>query len=138
MHSSRTTPKLVSLGKGTEGEEDNMDEKTPLSSRQQEDDSQGGDQFPTNGARINRYSEGDETYSVQLYVLVWIAEIVGILAVILVIIWMSHFRGGFAWDGSGKEFNYHPVFMVVGMVFLYGNGRVLFFLHFWFTLFRNI
>ena len=116
---------MAPLGKGTEEEEGNVDETTPLSSREHEDGNQRGDSLPINGASTTKCSEGDCTSLVQLYVLVGIAEIVGILAIILVIIWMSHYRGGFAWDGSGKEFNYHPIFMVVGMVFLYGNGRIL-------------
>lgn len=36
---------------------------------------------------------------------------------------MGHYRQGFAWhDNVAKEFNYHPLFMIIGMVFLYGNG----------------
>ncbi len=42
----------------------------------------------------------------------------------LVAHWNYSYRGGFAWDGSFKQFNWHPVFMVTGMVVLYGNGTV--------------
>ncbi|KAM8865824.1 lysosomal membrane ascorbate-dependent ferrireductase CYB561A3 [Synchiropus picturatus] len=40
--------------------------------------------------------------------------------------WSSRWRGGFAWDGSGKQFNWHPVLMVAGLLVLYGNGAVLY------------
>lgn len=37
--------------------------------------------------------------------------------------WCQHWRGGFAWDGSARMFNWHPVLMVTGMVVLYGAGE---------------
>jgi cytochrome b-561 len=40
-------------------------------------------------------------------------------------VWTGHYLDGFAWDGSGKEFNYHPVFMIVSMIFLNSQGIYL-------------
>ncbi|KAI4791789.1 hypothetical protein KUCAC02_033799 [Chaenocephalus aceratus] len=39
---------------------------------------------------------------------------------------MAYWRGGFAWDGSALQFNWHPVLMVSGLLLLYGNGAVLY------------
>ncbi|KAM4577018.1 lysosomal membrane ascorbate-dependent ferrireductase CYB561A3 isoform 3-T3 [Odontesthes bonariensis] len=50
----------------------------------------------------------------------------GVACVACVCAWNSRWRGGFAWDGSSLQFNWHPVLMVTGMVVLYGNAAVLY------------
>ena len=44
--------------------------------------------------------------------------------VIMVGVWLNKFLGGFAWDGTSKEFNLHPLCMVCGIIFLYGEGKL--------------
>lgn len=58
--------------------------------------------------------------------LVLLAEGLGLAACILVGVWMGRYLGGFAWDGSGLEFNLHPVLMTVSMIFLYGNATMIY------------
>ena len=61
-----------------------------------------------------------------------IAEISGFMAVVLTGIWMGHFRGGFAWnsmDATNRvdtvhQFNWHPMLLILGLIFLYGNGKM--------------
>jgi len=41
----------------------------------------------------------------------------------LVLFWVLYFREGFGWKGYPKlEFNYHPVLMIVGFIYLGGNA----------------
>ncbi|XP_022064598.1 lysosomal membrane ascorbate-dependent ferrireductase CYB561A3 isoform X2 [Acanthochromis polyacanthus] len=47
-------------------------------------------------------------------------------SLVCVCVWSARWRGGFAWDGSALQFNWHPVLMVAGLVVLYGNGAVLY------------
>lgn len=51
------------------------------------------------------------------------SQVLGLASVVLTGVWMGHYRGGFAWDGSGLEFNLHPLCMVLGLVFLQGDGQ---------------
>lgn len=63
---------------------------------------------------------------VTFYVTYLLCLLLGIACVVLVAHWNYSYRGGFAWDGSIKHFNWHPVLMVTGMVVLYGNAAVVY------------
>ena len=63
--------------------------------------------------------EQDTSGFVPLY---GVAQAAGFVAVVLTGVWMGHFRGGFGWDVD-YVFNWHPLLMVLGMVYLYGNGE---------------
>ncbi|XP_026052881.1 cytochrome b ascorbate-dependent protein 3 [Carassius auratus] len=63
------------------------------------------------------------SFPVSIYVLsVWL----GFLCVMFVCLWSGTWRGGFAWDGSFLQFNWHPVLMVTSLVVLYGNAILLY------------
>lgn len=60
----------------------------------------------------------------KLYTL---TQMLGILCVSLIGVWIAVFRGGFAWRSNpSKEFNWHPFLMVLGLVFLYANGALVY------------
>ncbi|XP_071399236.1 transmembrane ascorbate-dependent reductase CYB561 [Centroberyx affinis] len=54
------------------------------------------------------------------------SQLVGLASVVLTGVWMGRYRGGFAWDGSAREFNLHPLCMVLGLVFLYGDAILVY------------
>lgn len=61
-------------------------------------------------------------YFVQLYVA---AHVVGLLSILLVFYWCVAFAGGFGLSG-GPLFQWHPLFMSIGIIYLMGNGRIYF------------
>ncbi|CAD6188431.1 unnamed protein product [Caenorhabditis auriculariae] len=69
-----------------------------------------------------------EDQSVKVFNALLVAsQIFGGTAVMFVAIWMSGFGNGFAWtEDPDREFNYHPTFMVMGMVFLYGESILVY------------
>lgn len=48
--------------------------------------------------------------------------LVGFVSVILSLVWVFHYREGLSWDGSPGEFNWHPVLIITGFVFIQGIG----------------
>ncbi|RXM36396.1 Cytochrome b ascorbate-dependent protein 3 [Acipenser ruthenus] len=62
----------------------------------------------------------------QLYLTYLLALCLGLLCMVFVAYWNATWRGGFAWDGSAKQFNWHPVLMVAGLTVLYGSAAVLY------------
>lgn len=66
-----------------------------------------------------------ETASPVLFIVSVLAiQILGIVAMVLTGIWMHHYLGGFGWDGTRLEFDYHPLCMVISLVFLYSEGKI--------------
>ncbi|XP_045414571.1 uncharacterized protein LOC123643205 isoform X2 [Lemur catta] len=55
------------------------------------------------------------------------ALLLGFLSVIFTLVWVLHYRGGLGWDGTDLEFNWHPVLMVTGFVFIQGIACPRFF-----------
>ena len=52
-------------------------------------------------------------------------QIMGILTIVLTGLFTGHYWGGFAWRSDpGLQFNWHPLLMTIGMIYLYGNGML--------------
>lgn len=69
-----------------------------------------------------------EDQSVKLFnVILVVSQAFGGLAILLVAIWMGGYEDGFSWtEDPEREFHYHPTFMVMGMVFLYGESMLVY------------
>lgn len=51
---------------------------------------------------------------------------VGFICIIFVLRWVLYFREGLAWDGGAAEFNWHPVLIVTGFIFLQGIAIIVY------------
>ena len=50
------------------------------------------------------------------------SQLLGLTVVAMTGAWLGLFRGGIAWE-SALQFNVHPLCMVIGLVFLQGDGE---------------
>lgn len=49
------------------------------------------------------------------------------LIVVQMLVWIFHYRGGFAWqDVPALQFNWHPLLMVISLIILYGHGILVY------------
>ncbi|XP_050196192.1 plasma membrane ascorbate-dependent reductase CYBRD1 [Myiozetetes cayanensis] len=52
--------------------------------------------------------------------------LVGFVSVILSLVWVFHYREGLSWDGGLGEFNWHPVLLIMGFVFIQGIAIIVY------------
>jgi len=56
-----------------------------------------------------------------------VSQVVGVSMVILMSIWTGHFMGGFTGQSNPKlEFNWHPLLLTISLIYLYGNGILVY------------
>lgn len=48
--------------------------------------------------------------------------VLGFTLVIFALVWVLHYSDGLAWDGGNAEFNWHPVLIITGFIFIEGIG----------------
>ncbi|XP_060113262.1 plasma membrane ascorbate-dependent reductase CYBRD1 [Heteronotia binoei] len=54
------------------------------------------------------------------------ALLLGFLSVVFSLVWVLRYREGLAWNGAAAEFNWHPVLMVTGFVFVQGIAIIVY------------
>ncbi|CAJ1977068.1 unnamed protein product [Sphenostylis stenocarpa] len=55
-----------------------------------------------------------------------VTHVLGVVDVVLVLVWLLHFRGGLAWESDNKQliFNIHPFLIVLGLIFHGGEAII--------------
>ncbi|OXB77976.1 UNVERIFIED_CONTAM: hypothetical protein H355_009547 [Colinus virginianus] len=54
------------------------------------------------------------------------ALLVGFVSVVFSLVWVFRYREGLGWDGGSAEFNWHPVLIVTGFVFIQGIAIIVY------------
>nr|XP_023661425.1 cytochrome b reductase 1 [Paramormyrops kingsleyae] len=63
----------------------------------------------------------------RLFLLFLIAALaVGFTSVVFVLRWVFYFKEGLAWDGGLAEFNWHPVLILTGFIYIQGIAIVVY------------
>lgn len=70
---------------------------------------------------IGDVAQGQRLVNFRIFYL--IAQMVGISIIILMGSWISICLGGFGWSTPAIEFNWHPMLMTIGMIYLFGNCK---------------
>nr|Q5CZL8.2 RecName: Full=Plasma membrane ascorbate-dependent reductase CYBRD1; AltName: Full=Cytochrome b reductase 1 [Xenopus tropicalis] len=52
--------------------------------------------------------------------------LLGFLGVIFTLVWVLHWREGLGWDGGAAEFNWHPVLVTSGFIFIQGIAIIVY------------
>ena len=54
-------------------------------------------------------------------------QVVGLGMVVMMSVWTGHFLGGFAGQSEPSlEFNWHPLLLTISLIYLYGNGILIY------------
>lgn len=56
-----------------------------------------------------------------------VTQLIGVFILILIASWVGLYLQGFGWDYENVKsmFNWHPLCMTLGMIFLYGNCELI-------------
>ena len=49
-------------------------------------------------------------------------QVLGVIMISLCTIWGQHYLDGYTFDTTKQIFNYHPLLMTIGMIYLNANG----------------
>ncbi|CAL1273530.1 unnamed protein product [Larinioides sclopetarius] len=86
------------------------------------DDLQGSFTKPTRPLPLQ---QGGRVTDMVFWVAVISSQVVGLLCIALVVRWCQMYEG-FGWEDPKQQFYYHPLLMVLGLVFCYGDAIIIY------------
>ncbi|XP_025409229.1 cytochrome b561-like isoform X2 [Sipha flava] len=76
-----------------------------------------------NNMTEQNHAQHQSSSSIASYSLLYtISQIIGITLIIFVFYWIFEFRGGFGFSEPKIIFNWHPLFMTIGFIYLFANS----------------
>jgi len=55
-----------------------------------------------------------------------VSQVLGLFIIVLVSVWISKYLGGIGFTTDSQLFNFHPLFMTLGMVFIFGDAILVY------------
>lgn len=55
-----------------------------------------------------------------------VVQLIGLTLIVMMAVWVFVFMGGVSWTEPSIQFNWHPLLMTIGMIFLYGNCKTFY------------
>lgn len=62
----------------------------------------------------------DHASVIRIYI---VTQSIGAVLLLLLFFWIILHLGGFGFDNPSIVFNFHPWFMIIGFIVIYGNGK---------------
>jgi len=79
----------------------------------------------TNGIRMSKSNTSPRNEG-TFFALFLVMQMLGTFMLAAILLWIWEYYGGFSWADHDLRFNFHPILMVLGMVYLGGNGILAF------------
>ncbi|CAH8337135.1 unnamed protein product [Eruca vesicaria subsp. sativa] len=73
---------------------------------------------------IGHSKEEDMAIRINTMLVTFVAHALAVIAAIMVVVLNISYRGGLAWEAEDKNFNLHPVLMIIGFVILGGEAII--------------
>lgn len=70
-------------------------------------------------------SRNDNSQKIATFELLhFVLQIIGAIIIIMMMCWVFIYLEGLSWSSQPKiQFNWHPLLMTIGMIYLYGNCK---------------
>lgn len=75
---------------------------------------------------MDAHQDLDKGKLLRFHTLFAASQVTGLLSLLLTVVWTSKYLGGYGFSDPSVEFNFHPPFMILSLVYLSGNSILIY------------